>query len=78
MPAQGIRKRRILIFLLQQRPLPIHIHVRRGAGEAVFTIEREVTLRESVAFNVRELSRAEELIHDNLELIKHKWAEHLG
>ncbi|NQW47781.1 MAG: DUF4160 domain-containing protein [Planctomycetes bacterium] len=57
---------------------PIHIHVRRGAGEAVFTIEREVTLRESVAFNVRELSRAEELIHDNLELIKHKWAEHLG
>ena len=44
----------------------------------MFTIEREVTLRESVAFNVRELSRAEELIHDNLELIKHKWAEHLG
>ena len=57
---------------------PIHIHVKRGEGEAVFAIEPEVSLRESVGFNVRELSRAEELIHDHVELIRRKWAEHLG
>lgn len=57
---------------------PVHIHVRRGDGEAVFVVEPEVELRESVGFNVRELTRAEEHIHDHLELIKHAWAEHLG
>jgi len=44
----------------------------------VFVVYTAVQLRESVGFNVRELSRAEELIHDNLELIKQKWADHLG
>jgi len=37
-----------------------------------------VELRESVGLNVREFSRAEDFIDDNLELIKQKWAEHLG
>jgi hypothetical protein len=37
-----------------------------------------VELRESVRLNVGVLSQAEELIDDNLELIKEKWAEHLG
>jgi hypothetical protein len=49
---------------------PIHVHVRRGGGEAVFVVEPEVELRESVRLNVRELSRAEDLIDDHLELIK--------
>jgi len=44
----------------------------------VFVVEPEVELRESVGLNVRELSRAEDLIHDHVELIKQKWAEHLG
>ena len=57
---------------------PIHIHVRRAGGEAVFVVEPDVELRESVGLNVRELSRAEDLIHDHLELIKQKWAEQLG
>lgn len=57
---------------------PIHVHVRRGGGEAVFVVDPKVELRESVGFNVRELSRAEDLIDDHLELIKQKWAEHLG
>ena len=56
----------------------IHIHVRRGEGEAVFVVEPAVALRESVGLNVRELSRAEDLIHGHLELIKRKWADHLG
>ena len=49
---------------------PIHVHVRRGGGEAVFVVEPEGELRESVGFNGRELSRAEDLIDDHLELIK--------
>jgi hypothetical protein len=57
---------------------PIHVHVRRGGGEAVFLVEPEVELRESAGLNVRELSRAEDLIHDHVELIKQTWAEHLG
>ena len=57
---------------------PIHVHVRRGGGEAVFVVEPEVELRESGGFNGRELSPAEDLIDDHLELIKQKWAEHLG
>jgi hypothetical protein len=67
-----------LFFFYSNEHTPVHIHVRRGEGEAVFAVEPEVELRESVGFNVRELSRAEDLIHDHLELIKHKWAEHLG
>ena len=44
----------------------------------MFVVEPDVELRESVGLNVRELSRAEDLIHDHLELIKQKWAEQLG
>ena len=65
-------------FFYSNDHTPIHIHVRRGDGEAVFVVEPDVELRKSVGFNVRELSRAEELIHDHLKLIKRKWAEHLG
>ena len=65
-------------FFYSNDHAPIHVHVRRGGSEAVFVVEPEVELRESVGFNVRELSRAEDLIDDHLELIKQKWAEHLG
>ena len=45
-------------FFYSNDHAPIHVHVRRGAGEAVFVVEPEVELRESVGLNVRELSRA--------------------
>ena len=44
----------------------------------MFAVEPEVELPESVGFNVSEFSRAEDLLDDNLELIKQKWAEQLG
>jgi hypothetical protein len=34
----------------------IHVHVRRGGGEAVFIVEPDVELRESVRLNVGVLS----------------------
>jgi Domain of unknown function (DUF4160) len=55
---------------------PIHVHVRRGAGEAVFVIEEEIALRESVGFKVQELARAQQLAEQNKRLIIEYWHEH--
>lgn len=55
---------------------PIHVHVRRGGGEAVFTIEEEVALRESSGLKVQELARAQELAEQNKRLIIEHWHEH--
>lgn len=52
----------------------IHVHVRKGGGEAIFNMEDAVELRESVGFKVRELARAEE----NRTIIIEAWHEHLG
>ena len=54
----------------------IHIHVRRGAGEAVFLVEGEVVLRESVGLKTSELAMAEELASEHQQLIIQKWHEH--
>jgi Domain of unknown function (DUF4160) len=52
---------------------PIHVHVRRG--EAVFTLEDEVALRESPGLKVQELARAQELAQRNKRLIIERWHE---
>lgn len=65
-------------FFYSNEHRPIHVHVRRGGGEAVFAVEPSVELREAVGFNVRELSRAEVLIHEHVGLIEAKWAQHFG
>lgn len=57
---------------------PIHVHVRRGGGEAVFAVEEEVALRESQGFKVSELTRAQQLAEEHKSLIVQKWHEHLG
>ncbi len=57
---------------------PIHVHVRKGDGEAIFNVEDAVELRESVGFKVRELARAEELAEENRTIIIEAWHEHLG
>ena len=57
---------------------PIHVHVRKGGGEAVFNVEGEVELREAVGFSVRELRQAEDLAKAHRELIIRCWHEHIG
>ena len=57
---------------------PIHVHVRYGGAEAVFNVGEAVELRESCGFKVKELSKAEDLIRENQNLIREKWNEHLG
>jgi hypothetical protein len=56
---------------------PIHVHVRKGGGEAIFDVEKRVELRESAGMKVRELARAEELAKDNRKLIIEACHEHL-
>jgi hypothetical protein len=57
---------------------PIHVHVRKGSGEAVFNVEEGVALRESVGFKTHELRLAEKITRDNRQLILEKWHEHLS
>ena len=47
----------------------MRIHVRYGAGEAVFNVEPMVELRESVGLKVRELAHAESLARTYRTLI---------
>ena len=65
-------------FFYSNDHLPLHVHARHGDGEAMFLIEPEVKLRESSTLNVRQLSRAEELINEHIELIRQAWDEHFG
>jgi len=65
-------------FFYSNEHRPIHVHVRKGSGEAVFNVEEEVELRESVGFKVQELRRAEELAKEHRQLIIQRWNEHIG
>ncbi|MFP3939323.1 MAG: DUF4160 domain-containing protein [Acidobacteriota bacterium] len=57
---------------------PLHVHVRKGGGEAVFEIGSRIELRESVGLKLQELRRAQELARQNRDLIARKWDEHFG
>ena len=65
-------------FFYSNDHTPIHVHVSKGSGEAVFNMESEVILRESIGLKVKELARAQELAEANKETIIEKWHEHLG
>ncbi len=62
-------------FFYSNDHTPIHVHVRKGEGEAVFEIGGEVALRESVGFKTRELNLAENLAEEHKTLIIQKWHE---
>jgi hypothetical protein len=63
-------------FFYSNDHTPIHVHVKRGNGEAVFIVESEVILRESVGMKTGELARAEDLAIAHKELIIRKWHEY--
>jgi hypothetical protein len=63
-------------FFYSNDHTPIHVHVRKGDGEAVFQVEGDVILRESVGLKTKELSAAELLALENKELIIAKWHEY--
>ena len=65
-------------FFYSNEHLPIHVHVRKGGGEAIFIVEESIELRESQGLNVRDLGKAQVLAEENKELIIKKWNEHLS
>jgi Domain of unknown function (DUF4160) len=65
-------------FFYSNEHLPIHVHVRKAGGEAIFIVEGSIELRESQGLNVRDLGKAQVLAEENKELIIKKWNEHLS
>jgi len=63
-------------FFYSNDHTPIHVHVRKGDGEAVFEISGEIALRESVGMKMRDLRMAEDLAEEHKSLIVEKWHEH--
>ena len=55
---------------------PLHVHVQKGSGEAVFVVGDEVFLRESSGLKTREIAAAEHLAKEQKELILRKWHEY--
>ena len=64
-------------FFYSNEHRPIHVHVRKGGGEAVFEVEGEIVLRESAGLKTKELKAAEDLAAEHQQLIISKWHEHL-
>ena len=64
-------------FFYSNEHRPIHVHVRRGGGEAVFDMESGVELRESIGLKVQELARAEQLALEHRQLIIEAWHEYI-
>ena len=64
-------------FFYTNEHRPIHVHVRRGGGEAVFNLEAGVELRESKGLKLPELAKAEKLAEENIKLIIDQWHEYL-
>ena len=64
-------------FFYSNEHRPIHVHVRYNGGEAVFDVEHDVELRESLGLKMQELARAQELALTHRQLIIDKWHEHL-
>ena len=66
-----------VFFFYSNEHLPIHVHVTHGEGEAVFSVEDGVVLRESIGLKVRELAKAQTLAEEHRSLILEKWHEHI-
>jgi hypothetical protein len=67
----------VFFFYSNEGDEPMHIHVRKAGGFAKFWIE-PVDLEFSQGLKVSEIRKAEELVFENLEMIKNKWNEVFG
>jgi hypothetical protein len=57
---------------------PVHIHVKKGEGEAKFWLIPEVALAESWHMKISELSRAEEIVIERRQQILDLWRIHFS
>jgi hypothetical protein len=64
----------VFFFYANEGNEPMHIHVRKAGGFAKYWME-PIELDFSQGMKVNELKAAEDLILENIELIKRKWNE---
>lgn len=64
----------VFFFYANEGTEPMHIHVRKAGGFAKYWME-PIELDFSQGMKVNELKTAEDLILENIELIKRKWNE---
>ncbi len=64
----------VFFFYANEGNEPTHIHVRKAGGFAKYWME-PIELEFSQGMKVNELKTAEELINENVELIKRRWNE---
>ena len=64
----------VFFFYANEGQEPIHVHVRKAGGFAKFWIE-PLVLDFAQGLKTKELTRAEELIDQNIELIRRRWNE---
>lgn len=64
----------VFFFYSNESQEPIHIHVRKAGGFAKFWIE-PVDLDYSQGMKIQDLKTAEDLIWENIGMIKEKWYE---
>ena len=72
-----LEKDGFVFFFYSNDHAPIHIHVRRGGGEAVFDLDNGVELRESQGMKLSDIAKAEAIAIEYKQLMIKKWHEPL-
>lgn len=67
----------VFFFYSNEGQEPMHVHVRKGSGQAKFWME-PISLDFSEGLKVQELARAEELTLGHEDEIRRKWHETFG
>lgn len=57
---------------------PVHIHVRKGGGEAKPWVGPEVSVAESVGFDARTLRSLASVVAERADEIEEAWHDHFG
>ncbi len=66
-----------IFFFYTNEHLPIHVHVRKGDGEAKFIIEdNKVVLYSSNKMKVKELARVEKIVKKRKNEIINAWIDY--
>lgn len=55
---------------------PIHVHIKKGEGEAKFWIDPSIVLVESWKMKVSDLTRAQEIVVEQRQKIIDAWKQH--
>ena len=69
----------VAFFFYSDEHLPIHVHVKNGAGEAKFEIATDkIILKQSFGMKSKDLKMAEDLILQHQDLIIDHWIKYFN